>query len=153
MNPADVLTVALQAAHTAGRYAGDRLGRTRITLKPGDEIVTEVDRQCQDLIADHVRRKFPRHGLIAEEACQLARYAGLSDRVSCFGICEYNPQFDVHSQTSQLAAQMIWHFIEAYLQRRSEIPVADHRDFKVFVVSHEDMEHTLTFHKSLVTGR
>ena len=45
------------------------------------------------------------NGLLAEEACQLARYAGLSEQVSCFGIFEVNPKYDNHDQTAHLAAQ------------------------------------------------
>lgn len=93
------------------------------------------------------------NGFIADEACRLARYAGLSDHVSCFGIFEINPLFDEHDQSAHLAAQMIWYFIEGYVQRKAEEPAQDNPDFKVFVVSHQDMEHELTFYKSLVTNR
>jgi len=93
------------------------------------------------------------NGLYAEDSCQLARYAGLSDHVSCFGIFEVNPAFDIQGQTSHLAAQMIWYFIEGFIQRRTEIPSSGSNDFKVFIVNHENMEHELTFYKSLVTNR
>jgi arginase family enzyme len=93
------------------------------------------------------------NGLMAEEACQLARYAGMSDRVSCFGIFEINPRFDNHHQTSHLAAQAIWYFVEGHSQRKKESPSQDNADFKVFMVNHRDMEHALVFYKSLVTGR
>jgi formiminoglutamase len=93
------------------------------------------------------------NGLMAEEACQLSRYAGLSDQVSCFGIYEVNPEFDQNDHTSHLAAQAIWLFIEGFSQRKKEKPVQNSHDFKVFAVSHSDMEHALTFYKSLITGR
>jgi len=93
------------------------------------------------------------NGLLAEEACQLSRFAGLSDQVSCFGIYETNPDYDVHDQTSQLAAQAIWYFTEGFAQRKKERPAQNNPDFKVFMVNHRDMEHALTFYKSLVTGR
>jgi len=93
------------------------------------------------------------NGLMAEDACQLARYAGMSDKVSCFGIFEVNPQYDNHNQTAHLAAQAIWYFIEGYSQRKKESPSQDNADFKVFMVNHRDMEHALVFYKSLVTGR
>jgi formiminoglutamase len=93
------------------------------------------------------------NGLYAEDACQLARYSGLSDRVSCFGIFETNPSFDSHNQTAHLAAQMTWYFIEGFSQRKAEQPSSGNSDFKVFIINHEDMEHELTFYKSLVTNR
>jgi len=93
------------------------------------------------------------NGLQAEEACQLARYAGLSDHVGCFGIFEVNPDFDRHNQTAHLAAQAAWHFVEGFSQRKREVPSPDHPDFKMYLVNHHDMEHALTFFKSEVTGR
>ena len=93
------------------------------------------------------------NGLMSEEACQLSRFAGLSDQVSCFGIFETNPEYDVHDQTSRLAAQAIWYFTEGFSQRKKEKPAQNNPDFKVFMVNHRDMEHALTFYKSLVTGR
>jgi len=98
--------------------------------------------------------RFPSpNGLMAEEACQLSRFAGLSDLVSCFGIYEVNGEYDRNDQTAHLAAQAIWYFIEGYSQRKKEKPAQNHADFKVFIVNHQDMEHALTFYKSLVTGR
>jgi len=93
------------------------------------------------------------NGLYAEDSCQLARYAGLSDHVSCFGIFEINPAFDHQGQTAHLAAQMVWYFTEGFMQRRTETPSSGNPDFKVFIVNHEDMEHELTFYKSQVTNR
>lgn len=93
------------------------------------------------------------NGLLAEEACQLSRYSGLSDLVSCFGIFEVNGAYDRNGQTAHLAAQAIWYFIEGYSLRRKERPAQNQSDFKVFMVNHQDMEHALVFYKSLVTGR
>jgi formiminoglutamase len=104
--------------------------------------------------SDAPATRFPSpNGFYAEESCQLARYAGLSDHVSCFGIFEVNPSLDHHDQTAHLAAQMIWYFMEGFSQRRTENPNSGSNDFKVFIVNHEDMEHELTFYKSQVTNR
>jgi arginase family enzyme len=98
--------------------------------------------------------RFPSpNGLLSEEACQLSRFAGLSDKVSCFGIFETNPEYDIQEQTTHLAAQAIWYFIEGFSQRKKERPAQNNPDFKVFLVNHSDMEHALTFYKSLITGR
>ena len=47
-----------------------------------------------------------------DEICAISRYAGISDKVSSFGIYEYNSKHDDHCQTAHLIAQMIWYFIE-----------------------------------------
>ncbi len=93
------------------------------------------------------------NGFLAEEACLLSRYAGLSDLVSCFGIFEANGKYDHNFQTMHLAAQSVWYFIEGFGQRKKEKPAQNQADFKVFMVNHQDMEHALTFYKSLHTGR
>ncbi|MBN1142830.1 MAG: formimidoylglutamase [Bacteroidales bacterium] len=93
------------------------------------------------------------NGLLSEEACQLSRYSGLSDLVSCFGVFEVSGEHDRNGQTAHLAAQAIWYFIEGYSLRKREKPAQNQSDFKVFMVNHQDMEHALVFYKSLVTGR
>ena len=62
------------------------------------------------------------NGLTGEEICQLAHYAGLSDRISLFGLFEANPAFDDSDQTASLAAQVIWHFLEGLDNRYGDYP-------------------------------
>lgn len=62
------------------------------------------------------------NGLTGEEICQLAHYAGLSDRISLFGLFEANPAFDDSDQTASLAAQVIWHFLEGLDNRYEDYP-------------------------------
>jgi formiminoglutamase len=135
-----------------------RLGSLRSNLLLAEPFLRDAHMISFDIAAikqsDAPGTLFPSpNGLMAEEACQLSRFAGLSDQVSCFGIYETNPGFDVHDQTSQLAAQAIWYFTEGFSQRKKERPAQNNPDFKVFMVNHQDMEHALTFYKSLVTGR
>ncbi len=92
------------------------------------------------------------NGFYSEEACQIARYAGLSDVTSTFGIFEVNPKFEENRSTVQLAAQILWHFIEGFTARKTETP-GNKKDFKTFIVGQESMGYEITFHKSLVTDR
>lgn len=135
-----------------------RLGLLRSNLMLAEPFLRDSHLVSFDLAAvkqsDAPGTRFPSpNGLSAEEACQLSRFAGMSDQVSCFGLFETNPQYDSHDQTTHLAAQAAWYFIEGFSQRKKERPVQNSPDFKVFLVNHRDMEHTLTFYKSLVTGR
>jgi arginase family enzyme len=135
-----------------------RMGLLRSNLMIAEPFLRDSHLVSFDIAAvkqsDAPGTRFPSpNGLSAEEACQLSRFAGMSDQVSCFGIFETNPQFDHHDQTTHLAAQAAWYFIEGYSQRKKEKPVQSSPDFKVYMVNHRDMEHTLTFYKSLVTGR
>jgi arginase family enzyme len=135
-----------------------RLGSLRSNLLMAEPFLRDAHLVSLDMAslkqADGPGTRFASpNGLLAEEACQLSRFAGLSDQVSCFGVYETNPEFDRHDQTVHLAAQAIWYFAEGFSQRKKEKPAQHHPDFKVFMVNHRDMEHALTFYKSLVTGR
>ncbi|MBN1951249.1 MAG: formimidoylglutamase [Bacteroidales bacterium] len=92
-------------------------------------------------------------GLYSEEACQLAKYAGLSDRVSTLGIFEVNPKHDILHQSSSLAAQIIWYFLDGFSCRNPEYPDSEDKNFKTFIVGQNDLDHEITFYKSLVSER
>ncbi len=92
-------------------------------------------------------------GFYSEEACQIARYAGISDRVSCFGLFEVNPKYDATNQTAKTAAQIIWYFLDGFSCRNVEFPQSENSNFKTFIVGHSDLDHEITFYKSLITER
>ncbi len=62
-----MLNVALEAAKIAGNQALLAIDTTDISIKNGDEIVTQMDLICQKLIIDHIIKHFPNDGIIAEE--------------------------------------------------------------------------------------
>ena len=62
------------------------------------------------------------NGFYGEDICAISRYAGLSDKVSSFGIYEYNSKHDNNHQTAHLVAQMIWYFIEGVNFRVKDYP-------------------------------
>lgn len=85
-------------------------------------------------------------GLNADEICQISRYAGLSDKLNIFSIFEYNSKYDIHNQTAQLLAQMVWYFIEGFHLRKPEFPNVDLNGFKKYMVMIDD--ETYQFYKS-----
>lgn len=93
------------------------------------------------------------NGITSEQACQLMKYAGMSDKVSSLGLYEYNPMFDNHELTAQLIAQMIWYFIDGYYNRKHDYPIVDERNFTRFIVNLEGNSYDLTFWKSNKSGR
>ncbi|MBC8172858.1 MAG: formimidoylglutamase [Chitinophagales bacterium] len=93
------------------------------------------------------------NGLTSEEACQIMRYAGMSDKVSSVGIYEYNPMFDNQEITAQLIAQMIWYFMDGYHSRKQDYPITDERNFTKYIVNLQGNSYDLTFWKSNKSGR
>ncbi len=63
------------------------------------------------------------NGFSAAEACQIARYAAMSDRLSCIGLYGYAPEEDVKGLTALLLAQMFWYIVQGYQQRKNEFPL------------------------------
>jgi arginase family enzyme len=89
------------------------------------------------------------NGFDGKEICALARYAGISDKVSSFGIYEYTSKY---SETgNMLIAQMIWYFIEGVNYRSNENTLSAKKDFIKYQVPIE--EEILVFFKSPRTGR
>ena len=64
----NLLTLAQEAARSAGDHAKKHLGHAKSEFKPGNHIVTDLDRQCQKIIIDLIRSQHPGHGFIGEES-------------------------------------------------------------------------------------
>ncbi|MEM7380515.1 MAG: formimidoylglutamase [Bacteroidota bacterium] len=92
-------------------------------------------------------KNFSPNGFTGREICAIARYAGISDMVSVFGIYE----IENNAQSFQLTAQIIWYFMEGFNYRIKERPGADNKDFTKFIVPSETEE--LVFYKSHLTER
>jgi formiminoglutamase len=96
------------------------------------------------------------NGFYGEEICLLSRYAGISDRLKVFGLFDVNPDFDVRFQTSALAAQIIWFFLEGFSQKQYETPSLSETNSGRFIKYHvrvTDLEDDLIFIKSNLTDR
>lgn len=64
----DYLQVAVAAARTAGLYQKSRFASSlEIEMKGEKDLVTEVDRESERLIVDHLLSRFPDHDIVAEE--------------------------------------------------------------------------------------
>lgn len=92
------------------------------------------------------------NGFYGEEICAIARYAGISDKVSSFGVYEYNSKYDNNFQTAHLIAQMIWYFIEGVNYRAKDYPFSTKDEYQKFTVLLED-DDPINFYKSHKTGR
>jgi arginase family enzyme len=89
------------------------------------------------------------NGFLSDEICRISRYAGLSDKLSSFGIYNYNPVHDKSDNGAMLLAQMIWYFIKGFRERKGDYPVANKSVYKKYHVAIEkNKEHDLIFYKS-----
>lgn len=93
------------------------------------------------------------NGFSGEEACQLTRYAGLSNDLQCAGFFDYNPSEDKNKATALLLAQMIWYFIDGLSNRKADYPVADNKDYLVYRTAGGENAHEIVFYKSKLSNR
>lgn len=91
---------------------------------------------------------FMPNGFTGKEICAISRYAGISDRVSVFGV------FNSYGLRSEavLMAQIVWYFIEGITHRYNEFPISDLKNYTKYIVSFED-EEDLIFYKSEISQR
>ncbi len=135
-----------------------RLGQVRANIEDVEPIVRNADVVSFDISA--VRQSdapgngnASPNGFYGEEACQIARYAGLSDKLSSIGFYEINPAFDTNKQTAHLVAQMIWYFIDGFYNRKQDYPIVDKSEYTKYRVSIKDHDHEIIFYKSNKSDR
>jgi len=139
-------------------YYALRLGELRGNIIECEPFLRDADMLSFNISAvrqsDAPACSFPSpSGFAAEEACQIARYAGISDKLYSFGIYEIIPESDVNGATSSLAAQMIWYFIDGFGLRKQETPTASDKEYKKFIVSLNNLDQDIIFYKSQKTNR
>ncbi len=93
------------------------------------------------------------NGFFADEACLLSRFAGLSESLKLFGFFEINPDYDINNQTSHLAAQAIWYFIDGFLNKYNEFPEENNENYKKFIVEISSLSDPIIFYKSQKSNR
>ncbi len=129
-----------------------RLGEISNTITLAEPVFRDADFVSLDLNSvkssdsgNFVR--FMPNGFNGKEICSLARYAGISDKVSLFGLFNHNNSV----QESVLAAQIIWYFIEGFHYRSNEYPFGSRENYLKYIVPIED--EVLVFYKSDKTER
>jgi arginase family enzyme len=93
------------------------------------------------------------NGFYGEEICQVALFAGLSDKLSSFGVYEYNPMLDYNTQTAQLIAHTLWYFVEGFTHRQNDILFKEQEQYFRHAVPVTNALNELIFYQSKKTGR
>ncbi len=93
------------------------------------------------------------NGFYGEQACRIARYAGMSDKLRSIGFYEFNPAFDQNGQTAMLLAQMVWYFIDGYYNRKKDFPLVPKSQYLIYRASLSDGTGEMLFVKSKKSDR
>jgi len=132
-------------AYRLGEISGN-IKSIEPTLRDTDIVAIDITSiQNQSLAQDNL---YP-NGLSNREICAISRYAGISDKVSSFGVYELQ---NLKSNTSkQLLAQVIWYFIEGVNLRLNEKADINNPNFNKYQVPVGN--ETLVFYESRLSGR
>ena len=117
-----------------------------------DADVVSIDIGCVRQSEAPANNNASPNGFYGEDICAIARYAGISDKVTSFGIYEYNSKLDSNYQTASLIAQMIWYFIEGVNARAKDYPFVTKENYQKFTVLLSD-DDPINFYKSDKSGR
>ena len=133
-----------------------RLGEVHNDIQLVEPVLRDADIVSIDLSAVRfadapANRNATPNGLTGAELCAIARYSGISDKVSSFGLYEYNAQSDNQNITAQLLAQAIWYFVEGVNYRAHDYPFGLKENYQKFIVPIDS--EVLNFHKSNKSGR
>ena len=91
------------------------------------------------------------NGFFANEICQIAKYAGISDKLSSFGAYNFSKILDTHEV--ELTAQIFYFIIDGFCHRKKDYPIGTKKNHVKYAVFHEELNHNLVFHKSPTSQR
>lgn len=132
-----------------------RLGEVAAKLEIVEPLMRDADLVGIDLGAVNAAALGNPHlsspnGFDGKQLCALARYAGISDKVSSFGIFEYTAAHN-YAACNMLVAQALWYFVEGVNYRRNEYSPSIQENFIKYQVPIDD--EVLVFYKSPLSGR
>jgi formiminoglutamase len=144
-------------------FENHRLGNIRAQIEETEPVLRSSHLMMFDLNAirsadaSAISNSSP-NGFYAEEAAKIARYAGLSNKLSSAYFYGFNPDSSIHSensiqQTSLLIAQMIWYYIEGFTTRYNDHPTPGDSDYLIYRNKLENTGHEITFYKSRKSNR
>ncbi len=132
-----------------------RLGELNNSIQNAEPILRDANIVTLDLKSIKSseissKQKFSPNGFDGKEICAISRYAGISNKVSSFGIYEYLPSIEDEA-TEMLIAQIMWYFIEGVSCRIVDNNFHKVEDFQKFIVLVDSQE--LVFLKSIKSSR
>ena len=129
-----------------------RLGQIRNNLEETEPVIRDADMVAMNL---SVLKKIEVPGCVAaspsgiftEDACQLAYYAGMSDKLTSFGLFGFDSRKDLNNQTAQVLSHIIWYFLYGYYNRKQDYPISK-GNFTEYIVDFKRHHYQITFWKS-----
>jgi len=146
------------AAIDQHHYYKVRLGELRENFRSVEPMVRYADFLSFDISAIRMSeapanpKAFP-YGLSGEEACQIAWYAGCSEKMSVFFLSEMNPGLDYRDITASTLATMVWYFIEGFYNRNDELSFSPAETSRFSVLVPKLSDSPVEFYQGIVSGK
>jgi formiminoglutamase len=133
-----------------------RLGEINANYKISEPILRNTDLLSLDLnsirYSDFMCQNNSPNGFYAEQICQIAKYAGISDKLSSFGVFSL-PKNDNLPKVSELISEILWYFLDGFSQRKNDFPKGSKKDYTKFIVNLDDFKDDIVFYKSPKSNR
>lgn len=135
-----------------------RLGELRAHIEESEPLIRDVDFASIDLgavkyaDAPHALYTSP-NGLTSDEICRLARYAGLSLKLTSIGFYGITPGGKTEWTDHHLMAQVIWHFIEGFYLRKPESLQTDNSQYIKYHVAYTGAPEEIVFYQNTFTEK
>lgn len=132
-----------------------RLGEVAADITAVEPIMRDADIVTLDVTAiksselSYKNNTSP-NGFDGREICAIARYAGISNRVSSLGLYELT-EYGGAESAAMLVAQIVWYFMEGVNFRVADEDFSDEKSYTTYKVPIDD--EVLVFKKSNKTGR
>lgn len=137
------------------RFDCYRVGAAKAQIEEMEPVIRNSDLVSFDMAAiknsDAPASACSPNGFTGEEACNLARYSGMSSALSSLGIYGFDASKDVNGMTALQAAQMIWYFIDGKSRSRLEARLNEKENFNQFHTAFAEVD--TVFMQSKKTGR
>ena len=134
-----------------------RLGHIKGNMEELEPIIRDADFLSFDMStirqSDAPASIFPSpSGLFGEQACKIAHYAGLSDKLTSVGFYNFHHSTDRNAQTTHLIAQMIWYFLDGFANRKGDYPLNQGKLVE-YLVDFKTSNYQISFWKSTRSDR
>jgi arginase family enzyme len=137
------------------RFDCFRVGMAKEEIDEMEPVIRNTDLMSFDISAiknsDSPASQCSPNGFTGEEACSLARYAGMSQSLSSFGIYGYDPVKEMNGMTALQISQMLWYFIDGKSRSKQESLLGEHHNFNEYHTYFAEID--TVFLQSKRTGR
>ncbi|MEO6681628.1 MAG: arginase, partial [Ginsengibacter sp.] len=137
------------------RFDCFRVGNAREKLDEMEPVLRNSDMVSFDISAikysDSPASSHSPNGFTVEDACNLMRYAGMSDQVSTVGVYGYKHADDVKDLSAMQISQMLWYFVDGKSKSKYEAALSEKHHFNEYHTAFAEVD--TVFMQSKKTGR